>query len=386
MIVHRVSGSSLAEFSKVRLFEPLGMRSTSWRDDFRRIVPGRAIGYAPSEQVFYQAMPFEDAYGNAGLLTNVRDLLIWNEALSSERLGAQITQRLAEQAVLTDGRRISYGRGLFIQSYRGQTEIAHSGGMGGYRAWLGRYPGAQVSVALLCNSGATPATSLAQRVASTFLPPGPPPALPAAPGATAPPMDRTFAGTFVSERDGMPLQLTVEAGRPRVVGRPPLEPIGARRFQMGPAQVHFDDAGGLLMTADGDQVTYRRVKAYAPSARDLEAYAGRYESVEAGAAYVASVQGNQLNLRLEERPHIQLSLRPVYKDAFDFPEGVVPGGIVRFQRDTRGVVRSLSFGVPRVRDLRFVRIAATPPAHGSATGARFSLELLRRTGGIADSQ
>ena len=39
-IVLRVSGYSLADFTKLRIFEPLGMTHTSWRDNYRRVVPG----------------------------------------------------------------------------------------------------------------------------------------------------------------------------------------------------------------------------------------------------------------------------------------------------------------------------------------------------------
>jgi CubicO group peptidase (beta-lactamase class C family) len=43
ILVERVSGMSFAEFSRVRIFEPLGMTRTEWRDDFTRIVEDRAI-------------------------------------------------------------------------------------------------------------------------------------------------------------------------------------------------------------------------------------------------------------------------------------------------------------------------------------------------------
>src|SRR5688500_6977817 len=41
VIVSRVSGVSFADFSQERLFKPLGMTRTSWRDDYTRIVKDR---------------------------------------------------------------------------------------------------------------------------------------------------------------------------------------------------------------------------------------------------------------------------------------------------------------------------------------------------------
>src|SRR5262245_7837467 len=46
IIVSRVSGKSFADFTRERLFAPLGMARTSWRDDYTRVVKGRAIAYS----------------------------------------------------------------------------------------------------------------------------------------------------------------------------------------------------------------------------------------------------------------------------------------------------------------------------------------------------
>src|SRR5438477_531303 len=78
MLVGRVSGKSIAEFTKENIFQPLDMSSTSWRDDYRRIVPNRAMAYSNAGGVLRTDMPFEDAHGNGGLLTTVGDLLRWN--------------------------------------------------------------------------------------------------------------------------------------------------------------------------------------------------------------------------------------------------------------------------------------------------------------------
>ena len=45
IIVQRVSQLSLAEFTRQNFFIPLGMQHTQWRDNFKRIVPDRAVAY-----------------------------------------------------------------------------------------------------------------------------------------------------------------------------------------------------------------------------------------------------------------------------------------------------------------------------------------------------
>jgi hypothetical protein len=309
------------------------MNSTSWRDDFRRIVPGRAIAYDRKGDRLAQDMPFEDAYGNGGLLTTVHDLLAWNEALAIGRLGARVTQLLEERSILNDRRSIAYARGLFVQQYRGQQEISHGGATGGYRAWLGRYPQERLSVALLCNSGAAASTSLGQKVADLFLS-----AAPAArvidAAATTTQVNPALAGDFVNERDGLPLQLRVEEGKLRPAGRPPFEAIAADRFRSGPAEVRFAGTDRYAVhLPDGEVLSYRRVKPFTPTLAQLESFAGRYTSEEAGATYALVPKGDGLEMRLEGRPGLRTELKPAYADAF-----AIDGGVVRFKRNAKGAV------------------------------------------------
>src|SRR5918999_6298828 len=63
IIVERVSGRSFADFTRTEIFEPLGMTKTQWRDDYARIVKGRATAYAPSSNGFRMNMPFENVHG-----------------------------------------------------------------------------------------------------------------------------------------------------------------------------------------------------------------------------------------------------------------------------------------------------------------------------------
>ena len=87
IIVARVSGQSFADFSRDRIFKPLGMTRTSWRDDYTRIVKHRAIAYEPPADGYREDMPFENVHGNGGLLTTVGDLLRWNENFVSPIVG-----------------------------------------------------------------------------------------------------------------------------------------------------------------------------------------------------------------------------------------------------------------------------------------------------------
>jgi CubicO group peptidase (beta-lactamase class C family) len=170
IIVSRVSGQPFADFSRERIFQPLGMTRTSWRDDFTRIVKHRAIAYTQQADGYHEEMPFENVHGNGGLLTTVGDLLRWNENFASPKVGDAAF--LAEEQTpgrFTDGRAHDYAFGLFIGSYRGVREVNHSGSTAGYRAFLTRYPDQHVSVAVLCNAGSANPTQYAHTVADAYL-------------------------------------------------------------------------------------------------------------------------------------------------------------------------------------------------------------------------
>lgn len=348
-IVGRVSGQSLAAFSKTRLFAPLGMSHTSWRDDFRRVVKDHAIAYGPARGGGWEEQrPFENVYGNGGLLTTVGDLLIWNEALTAGKLGARLTSRLQERATLNDGRRIPYARGLTVSRYRDQHSVSHSGSTGGYRAWLERLPQTGLSIAVLCNSADLTPTAIGRQFADSQLP------TPAAQAKTgipvAPPTSR--AGLYVSRTTGKPMRLGVTDGKLKPNEGPAFDDLGNGRFRAGETELVFTGAQRFRMsTADGQISEFDRTAPFAPDAAVLTNYAGRYASDEAGAAYDVAVDGAGIRLTLVDRPAQVTHLVPIYGDAFESGDM-----LVRFRRNATGKATGLSIGISRVRDLRFARM------------------------------
>jgi CubicO group peptidase (beta-lactamase class C family) len=156
IVVQRVSGMSLADFTKKYIFIPAGMTHTSWRDDHKRIVPDRAIAYALTKDSSYETnMPNEDVYGNGGLLTTAEDLLKWSAFYQNKNLGGPdlLKQQLATEA-LNDGKPNNYGAGLFITRHFGQPFINHSGATASYRAYLATFPDSRWSIAWLSNTSA----------------------------------------------------------------------------------------------------------------------------------------------------------------------------------------------------------------------------------------
>jgi len=348
-IVLRVTGQTLAQFTKARLFEPLGMTHTSWRDDFRRVVPGRAVAYAAIDDGgFIQEMPFENTYGHGALLTTVGDLLTWNDALTAGRLGARVSARMQEQAVLTGGRRIAYARGLVVQQWQAQDEVAHSGATAGYRAWLARFPKPGLSVALLCNRGDANRVNLGRRVAANFMPM---PQVQPARAAIAPEDLARLPGVYVDERTGGVMRVAVEDGGLRLRGGGRFTPVAQGHFQGGGFDFAFRPDGADRRAPDGETVSYRRVEPVVPTAAELQSIAGAYASSEAGGELVVEVEAGRLVVAPADRPSQPYRAFPLHKDAFSGD-----GHLIRVIRGPGGRVTALRFTGPRVYALDFRRV------------------------------
>lgn len=356
IIVGRVSGEPLPEFTRKHLFIPLGMTHSQWRDDFRRVVKNRAIAYEPAERGFRQLMPFEDTYGHAALLTTVGDLLRWNQALSNGTLGPYVTRELQRRTRLNDGQPIVYARGLFIGTYRGQRAVFHDGATAGYRTWLGRFPSAHLSITMLCNSSGIVTTPLAHSVADLFLPEPPPqPAFKLEPDQLA-----RHQGLYIDELRGLPVHLTAAGNGLSISGGPAIPAVSRDEFRSGFDSIRFTDNDHFVAANGGSgPVTYVRARPWNPSIEQLQRYVGTYRSPEALATYRVTLDKNHLVATPVGRRDTALLLTPLVSPAFEAKDDDSQF-VIRFVTNSSGGVDSFAMSSGGVFALEFRRIADHP--------------------------
>jgi CubicO group peptidase (beta-lactamase class C family) len=355
IIVQRVSGQSLDAFTQARLFQPLGMTHTRWRDDFTAIVKGRTTAYSgTAANGFKTDMSFTNMIGNGGLLTTVGDLLRWNENFFNPSVGGRaFVDSMQTRMVLRSGRRISYALGLEVGSYDGVAEVSHSGSTAGYRTYLARYPEQHVSLAVLCNLGSTNPVALGHQVADLLVTKPAAAAQSGAPTVTlsAAQLER-WAGTYVDARTDRALHLAVRDGAlamadgPSVVARP-VTPNAFRAF--GNADLVFSGsapARRALLIRDGDTSVFTEAHAGPLTKAKLAEYAGTYASDELDVVLTVVPVGELLILR--RRPADEISMRPVYDD--DFATSI---GSLRFYRDAGGRVTGFGVYSGRIRNVKF---------------------------------
>ncbi|MBN8940867.1 MAG: beta-lactamase family protein [Rhizobiales bacterium] len=112
LIVTAVSGQSFADFLKVRIFDPLGMKHTVVYDEARPARHKLAHGYWEDAGQFRRwDYPLLTA-GDGGLFSTLDDLFLWDQALNGESL---VPRAALEQAYTSgktnDGTSVGYGFG-----------------------------------------------------------------------------------------------------------------------------------------------------------------------------------------------------------------------------------------------------------------------------------
>lgn len=361
ILVSRVAGKPFAEFTRERIFVPLGMTRTEWRDDYTRIVKGRATAYSWTEKAWHSAMPFENVHGNGGLLTTVSDLLRWNAALDAGALaGPEFAAEEQKTGTLSDGRPIRYAMGLYAENWKGAREVSHGGATGGYRSVLARYPDHGLSVALLCNADNANAGALGHQVADVFLEGRLTEAPAPVPVSVAAEVLKTRAGVYRHPRTMDVLRVDVVEGVLKLNGRSALLPVDDRVFLFEPfpaIRLEFQvDAAGLVrglrwVDADGPE-PFDRVQPATLTAERRAAYPGRYVAPEADATVTISVDGD--GLVASNGPDFTGKLVPVDADVFT----IAGAGTFVFDRGRDGKVSGFRLFSGRLRGLRFDRQAA----------------------------
>ena len=351
IIVDRVSGMSFAEFCTQRMFKPMGLKNTQWRDDYRKIVPNRAIAYSKSGDTYLQNMPFEMVHGNGGLLTTTADLVTWNQLYNTLIIG---NKTFAEQRLITykynNGVMGAYAAGLSIGKYNNLVEISHSGATAGYRAWLAYYPEKDLSVAFLSNTANVNPVDMGVKAAAVFL---------GERVSTAPmlgtivPDEKSLqakAGLYRSVRNDNVMQLEVKDGLLRTTSGQVLQATAENTFFQGSNRMAFLDKKFILYAANGDSTTYLKKEPFQPTEKDLQAFMGTYHSTDADATFEVIWKGGKLQTFL--KPDMYQELTPFYKNAFENENGE----LLEFQFDKKGKITGFTFTTGRAWNIPFERV------------------------------
>lgn len=165
-IIERVSGISYGEFLARRIFDPLGMTSTS-HDRPGPVVENRVPGYDPwGRDLLTPVPPVSAAYttGSGSLWSSAADLLVWTSALHSGRLLSN-----ASYEKLTRDYGNGYGYGVSVFQRFGRDVVGHDGRVAGYASDVARYLEDGITVVILSNVQSVARDEIRRSVAAAVL-------------------------------------------------------------------------------------------------------------------------------------------------------------------------------------------------------------------------
>ena len=358
-IVERVSGQSFAAFSREQIFVPLGMTATQWRDDYTRIIPGRATAYTPGEDgQLHIDMPIENVVGPGGLLTTVEDLQRWNAALDTPPAVARkwTSLLLSTKGRLADGMAIPYGMGLETERVSGRDVTSHAGATGGYRTYLAREPKSQTSLALLCSAGALNTEDIGPALLAKFLPAENSRAVTSS--TTRHDIPKGVEGKFRNVMTRALVTVASDADGMHFNGGEGFAFVDEDRFENSAHSreaVVTRDADGsavsISLTRVGNSaVRLERVQSWSPSAQELAVFEGVYYSEDARAWWRIQLANGKLRASGPRGEAFDLS--PTYPDTFS---AVDAAWTLAFTRNSTSVINAISFFKTRTRGVQFVR-------------------------------
>lgn len=357
IIVERVSGKTLDEYTRANIFQPAGMKHTEWRNNFKKIVPNRAIAYGKNFGTYYTEMPNEYVYGNGGLLTTAEDLLLWNNYYLSGKLGdPSLLPKQLSITPLNSGRMNYYGAGLRLDSIRGWQVIIHDGATAGYRATLEQYPALGLSVAWLANTsefdGMPNGTAeLRNLLIKNTAPERPYKKLDTV--TVAADKLATYVSWYKDIRTGSGLLVFLKEGKLNLNRGGALIPVSSNEFVIGPSKLEFQTGKTkrLLYKTPSDTIVYEAAGDAIVNQQAFQDYIGEYYSDEAEAKLTVSLKEGRLVFHRD--PKTDLLVTPTYKDAFDVVNSSVT---LFFERDKRNRVTYLKLTTARARNVAFKKL------------------------------
>jgi CubicO group peptidase (beta-lactamase class C family) len=374
IIIKRVSGQPLGDFTQRHIFGPLGMRSTYLGDESRPVTL-RAMGYRRGP--------------NGGLVsvtsggrseTTIEDLARWSRNL--EAPGAEwkgLVRQMRTSSILRSGEMLDYGLNLRLSPYRGLRRVWHPGRANGAVAALMHFPEPRMTIAVGCNNQTLNPIVLAESIADVLLQDefaraarraAKTSILPAGSSGVAV-SAAALAGTYVSasgnvlrirlrngrlyarsEGDEGPMSAKSERGEHEMV------PVSPRRFLFpGAPNLPFDPASEAVFEIGPDgkptvleirtnwyPTQYTAVEPADPAAIVRSDYVGSYQSGETESALLVSEREGRLELKT---PNALIEMESVSRDLFRAGRF-----LVRFTRQG-GRVMALNVTIGGVRDLQF---------------------------------
>lgn len=368
-IVKKVSGMTLRQYCDKNIFQPLGMKDTHFHDNYQEIVPGRAYSYSPLSGSRYQhAVLSYSIVGATSLFTTVLDELKWLHNYETGQVGGKyLVEKMYQEGVLNDGRKLNYAFAVAIDDVRGWKRIGHGGGDAGFRTYACRYPEKDLGIVVFSNLGSVNPTELNNAVAAVLIPESN--NKPETPKASSTYADssllKKFEGTYYSDK-GQTMKFSWKQGKlitsipaPSPGDEWKLVPDANNRFiaenknqviVLSDKVKARDSIQEFRMESRNDAQYFKRQPAVAQTIGSE--FAGRYYGEETEAFYTVTIRDGKLSM--EHRKFNTVPLRYIGPDQFTLPYWWMSH--IRFIRDSKGRIVAFEVNAGRIQRLRYDKV------------------------------
>jgi D-aminopeptidase len=171
--IERITGKSLEDVLRTRIFEPVGMYATALRRWETGFVANCATAHRMNAQGSYERSHFFGTAwaGEGGVISTVDDMLRWLAHMDAPVVGNAATWKaIRAPLTLANGTSTGYGLGLIADRYRGVETLSHSGGGQGGNAHIVKVPAAGLDVVIMVNRSDAWAILLAEQILDACLP------------------------------------------------------------------------------------------------------------------------------------------------------------------------------------------------------------------------
>ena len=150
LVIEKITGKPYEQVVREMIFKPLGMTHSGF--DFINLpAQSRALGYDTLTANYYSPYPHFDStvtYSAGAMYSTTTDLYKWGQAVAKRQLLSTDSWKQAFTPVLNN-----YGYGWMTGNYLKKQYVGHDGGYPGFMSSFVYYPGEDITIILLKNSG-----------------------------------------------------------------------------------------------------------------------------------------------------------------------------------------------------------------------------------------
>ncbi len=165
-IIEKTTGMSYADFVEKQIFEKLEMTASQYASH-REVIQNRASGYHNGNgYINSRAISYTLPYSSGALMSNINDMLKWQEAIKNNLLiSKKTTEKAFTNYTLNNGEHINYGYGWHVKTINGVTVREHGGAIFGFKSMGVSLPDEDIYVIGLNNCDCNSPTKITRRIA-----------------------------------------------------------------------------------------------------------------------------------------------------------------------------------------------------------------------------